>query len=113
MAGFHPSMLTAETNRSVAFRLAFGLFVASILFRVAGMGFLKLFPSMMSVVGPVYPTLVKAPTWTFMVTLAVPPCSCTVLRSGVRAARGTLGLSSRGGLGILCHWVRSTVDSTA
>jgi carotene biosynthesis associated membrane protein len=53
------------------FKLALWAFVASIGFSVAGMLLLKLFPSLMSVFGPVFSTLVKAPTWTYMTMLPV------------------------------------------
>ncbi|MFB6247310.1 MAG: bisanhydrobacterioruberin hydratase CruF [Salinibacter sp.] len=55
------------------FQIAFWLFVGSICFSVAGMLLLKLFPTMMSLFGPVYTKLVKTPTWTFMTMLAILP----------------------------------------
>lgn len=64
---------SSVTDESLFVRLAFWLFAGSILFSIAGMGFLSLFPSAMAVFAPMYPTLVKAPTWIFMVTLAVLP----------------------------------------
>ncbi len=55
------------------FRISFWLFVGSISFSVAGMLLLKLFPSTMSLFGPIYTKLVKTPTWTFMTMLAILP----------------------------------------
>lgn len=68
-----PFLNTSKTKESLSFRIAFWVFVGSISFSVAGMLFLNLFPSSMAFIGPYYPTLVKAPTWTFMVMLAVLP----------------------------------------
>lgn len=68
-----PPIDAATTPDSALFRFTFWLFVGSIAFSIAGMAFLKLFPSAMAVFGPFYPTLVKVPTWVFMITLAVLP----------------------------------------
>jgi putative membrane protein len=57
----------------LVFKFAFWMFVASISFSVAGMLFLKLVPSSMSIFGPIYTKLVKTPTWTFMTMLGILP----------------------------------------
>lgn len=68
---------TSRTNRQntvdLLFSFAFWLFVGSICFSVAGMLLLKLFPSTLSLFGPIYTKLVKTPTWTFMAMLALLP----------------------------------------
>jgi putative membrane protein len=51
------------------FRIALWAFVGAIGFSIAGTLLLKLAPSLMQVFGPYYPTLVKAPTWTYMTLL--------------------------------------------
>ena len=69
-----PDTSDTRTNRlEVACRLGFWIFLGSICFSVAGMLWLRLFPSSMSVFGPVYSQLVKAPTWTYMTMLAILP----------------------------------------
>ena len=71
-----PSDLQARElreNIDLLFQFAFWLFVGSISFSVAGMLLLKLFPSAMSLFGPIYTKLVKTPTWTFMTMLAILP----------------------------------------
>ncbi len=55
------------------FRIVFAVFVGAIAFSVLGMLLLKLVPSSMALFGPYYPTLVKAPTWTYMALLPVLP----------------------------------------
>lgn len=67
------SRSTLENNYELLLQFAFWLFVGAISFSIAGMLFLKLVPSSMSVFGPIYTKLVKTPTWTFMVMLAVLP----------------------------------------
>ena len=60
-------------GNGLLFRFAFWLFVGAISFSIAGMLLLRLVPSAMSVFGPMYATLVKTPTWTFMALLALLP----------------------------------------
>ncbi len=55
------------------FRPLLWLFVGTIAFSVAGTLLLRLFPSTLTLFGPYYPTLVKAPTWTYMALLPVLP----------------------------------------
>lgn len=62
---------TLEGNYDFLFRCAFWLFVGTISFSVAGMLLLRVLPSSMEIFGPIYPKLVKTPTWTFMVLLPV------------------------------------------
>ncbi len=62
-----------EDQIELIFRIAFWLLVGSISFSVAGMLLLKLFPSTISLFGPIYTKLVKTPTWTFMTMLAILP----------------------------------------
>ena len=64
-----PILRSRRTGR--AFRVAFALFLGSIAFSIAGMLLLRLVPSTMSFFGPIYPQLVKAPTWTYMALLPV------------------------------------------
>lgn len=64
---------TFAENVNLLFQFAFWLFVGSICFSVAGMLLLRLFPSTMTLFGPVYTKLVKTPTWTFMTMLAILP----------------------------------------
>lgn len=71
-------MVEATTSKSKrtqhwTLRLALWLFVGAIAFSVAGMLLLKLVPSAIEIFGPYYPTLVKTPTWTFMMLLALLP----------------------------------------
>lgn len=73
MSASDHSSSTLEGNYELLFQFAFWLFVGSISFSIAGMLFLKLVPSSMSVFGPIYTKLVKTPTWTFMVMLAILP----------------------------------------
>ncbi len=68
-----PSSPTVEGKYDLLVRWAFWLFVGTISFSVAGMLLLRVVPSSMAIFGPIYPTLVKTPTWTFMVLLAVLP----------------------------------------
>lgn len=56
-----------------ALRLALAVFVGTMAFSVAGMLLIRLMPQVMGFFGPYYPTLVKAPTWTYMVLLPVIP----------------------------------------
>ncbi len=63
----------ARTTTDRAFRWTLWLFIGSIAFSVAGTLLLRLFPSTMLVFGPYYPTLVKAPTWTYMILLPILP----------------------------------------
>lgn len=65
--------MNRQNTVDLLFPFAFWLFVGSICFSVAGMLLLKLFPSTLSLFGPVYTKLVKAPTWTFMAMLAFLP----------------------------------------
>jgi carotene biosynthesis associated membrane protein len=60
---------TTAENRPA--RLALLVLVAAAGFSLAGTFFLRLFPQAMAVIGPFYPTLVKAPTWLFMGTLPI------------------------------------------
>ncbi|MEM6646697.1 MAG: bisanhydrobacterioruberin hydratase CruF [Bacteroidota bacterium] len=46
-------------------------FVGTIAFSLAGTALLRLFPSLMGVFGPIYPWLVKSPTWTFMTLMPI------------------------------------------
>jgi len=55
------------------FPFAVWLFAGSIGFSVAGLLLLKIVPSSRALFAPVYPVLVKAPTWTYMATLALLP----------------------------------------
>lgn len=73
MSTSSPSSPTLEENYNLLFQFAFWLFVGAISFSVAGMLLLRVFPSSMSIFGPIYTKLVKTPTWTFMVMLAVLP----------------------------------------
>lgn len=68
-----PPRRDLQDNVELLFQFAFWLFVGSISFSVAGMLLLKLFPSTISLFGPVYTKLVKTPTWTFMTILAILP----------------------------------------
>jgi len=62
-----------QAQIDLLFQFAFWLFVGAICFSIAGMLLLKLFPSAMSLFGPIYTKLVKTPTWTFMIMLAILP----------------------------------------
>lgn len=62
-----------EEHYQFLFQFAFWLFVGAISFSVAGMLLLRLFPSTMSIFGPIYTKLVKTPTWTFMLMLGILP----------------------------------------
>jgi putative membrane protein len=73
MSSSDPSPPTLEGNYNLIFQFAFWLFVGAISFSVAGMLLLRLVPSSMSIFGPIYTKLVKTPTWTFMVMLALLP----------------------------------------
>lgn len=73
MSSSDPSQPTLEGNYELLFQFAFWLFVGAIFFSIAGMLILRLVPSTMSFFGPIYTKLVKTPTWTFMVMLAVLP----------------------------------------
>ncbi len=73
MSTSDPSRPTLEGNYNLLFQFALWLFVGAISFSVAGMLLLRLVPSTMSFFGPMYTKLVKTPTWTFMVMLALLP----------------------------------------
>jgi len=73
MSSSDPSPPTLEGNYNLIFQFAFWLFVGAISFSVAGMLLLRLVPSSMAIFGPIYTKLVKTPTWTFMVMLALLP----------------------------------------
>jgi len=73
MSTSSPSRQTAEGSYDLLFQFAFWLFVGAIFFSVAGMLILRLVPSSMSIFGPIYTKLVKTPTWTFMIMLALLP----------------------------------------
>ena len=67
-----PTVLPRPAGRpGRTFRLALALFVGSIAFSIAGMLLLRLVPSSMRFFGPIYPQLVKAPTWTYMALLPI------------------------------------------
>lgn len=55
------------------FKIGFWLFVGAIFFSIAGMLLLRVFPSTLSLFGPVYTKLVKTPTWIYMTMLAILP----------------------------------------
>ena len=55
------------------FKIALWIFVGSIVFSIAGTLLLKLVPSTMELFGPIYPQLVKTPTWTYMTLLPLLP----------------------------------------
>ncbi|MEM1125388.1 MAG: bisanhydrobacterioruberin hydratase CruF [Bacteroidota bacterium] len=54
-------------------RLGLYVFAGSILFSLAGTLLLLVWPPLVATFGPYYTTLVKAPTWTYMVLLAALP----------------------------------------
>lgn len=70
-----PSFDVAEPAGRIQrlFRVFLWIFIGSIAFSLAGSLFLRLFPSTLAFFGPYYPTLVKAPTWTYMALLPVLP----------------------------------------
>lgn len=55
------------------FKIIFWGFVGSIAFSLAGLLFLRLFPSSMDLFGPIYNQLVQAPTWLYMALLPIMP----------------------------------------
>ena len=55
------------------FKVAFWIFVGAIVFSIAGTLLLKLAPSTLEFFGPIYPQLVKTPTWTYMTLLPILP----------------------------------------
>ncbi len=69
------SLPTTQERDLVAltFKIALWIFVASMVFSVAGSLLVRLAPSVLKVFGPVYVHLVKAPTWTYMALLPVLP----------------------------------------
>lgn len=73
MSTSDPSRRSLQGTSNTLFRVALWLFVGAIAFSVAGMLLLRLAPSSMSVFGPIYPKLVKTPTWTYMIMLAILP----------------------------------------
>lgn len=73
MSSSNSSRSTLEAGNDLLLKFAFWLFVGAISFSIAGMLLLQLVPSAMSVFGPIYTTLVKTPTWTFMTLLAILP----------------------------------------
>jgi carotene biosynthesis associated membrane protein len=70
------------------FRIALYVFAGSIAFSLAGTLLLRLFPSLMPFFAPMYQTLVKAPTWTYMALLPVLP----VLMYGPSSGWARIGL---------------------
>lgn len=69
-----PSWRDAGADRlHQAFVIGFWAFVGTILFSVFGTLALKLIPALGPVFAPIYPTLVKAPTWIYMTLLALLP----------------------------------------
>lgn len=52
-------------------RIALGVLTGAAVFSLAGTILILLIPAVARLVGPVYPTLVKTPTWVFMATLPV------------------------------------------
>ncbi|ARA92402.1 hypothetical protein AWN76_003945 [Rhodothermaceae bacterium RA] len=69
-----PLLLTPPRDRlDRAFRVVFWIFLGAIVFSLAGTLLLLLFPSLTAFFGPWYPTLVKAPTWTYMAMLPLLP----------------------------------------
>ena len=66
-----PSTISPHVER--ALRLTLAIFVGTMVFSVAGMLLIRLAPQVMGFFGPYYPTLVKAPTWTYMLLLPVIP----------------------------------------
>lgn len=71
-AGRHPLPDTASPLQPW-FTYAFWGFVGAMVFSLAGLLILRAFPSTMSVFGPYYVELVKAPTWTYMALLPLLP----------------------------------------
>lgn len=63
----------AQSISERLFKPLLWVFVGTMAFSVAGTLLLRLFPATLQLFGPHYPTLVKAPTWTYMALLPVLP----------------------------------------
>ena len=109
------------------FRYALWGFVAAITFSIAGLFIIRVFPSTMSVFGPYYVELVKAPTWTYMALLPLLPIlmyapslgttrvliflACGSIIGGASELIGTTGLLTVAGVALpfgayeYTHWL--------
>lgn len=72
VAGRRPPR-SADAPLDPWFTLAFWGFVGAIVFSIAGLFVTRAFPSTLSIFGPYYVELVKAPTWTYMALLPLLP----------------------------------------
>jgi putative membrane protein len=82
------------------------LFIGAMAFSLAGSLMLRLFPASMALFGPLYPLLVKIPTWTYMALL--PAIAVGLYGPGLGARHTALFALAGGGLGAASELIGTT-----